>query len=123
MTDSFEQLQLDGMDAFEVPAKYMPTQTITVSDLPEWRSYKVSESGQFTVSATARERWSMREGGEVNVFDVDGAVVIFPTDIHPDTAKELIKRMFYIDADVLPTKTTVALGITGIINQVRPEFG
>ena len=41
--------------------------------------YKVSARGQFSLPATARERWGLKGGGEVEVFDLGSCVVMLPT--------------------------------------------
>jgi bifunctional DNA-binding transcriptional regulator/antitoxin component of YhaV-PrlF toxin-antitoxin module len=41
-------------------------------------SYRVSNRGQLSFPATARRRWGILEGGDVEVFDLGEAVVILP---------------------------------------------
>lgn len=40
--------------------------------------FKVSSRGQFSLPASARRRWGIEDGGEVEVFDLDGCVVLLP---------------------------------------------
>lgn len=118
-----EQLQLDGMERFQVPDDWMPTVTVELTDQPHYRDYRVSSVGQFTIPASARERWGLRDGGTVNVFDVGGAVFIFPEQIDPDTARELIHQAMLPDNETLPPKTvTRPISIRGILNNIVGEF-
>ena len=41
--------------------------------------YRVSSRGQFSLPASARERWGLKDGGEVEVFDLGSCVVMMPT--------------------------------------------
>ena len=41
--------------------------------------YKVSARGQFSLPASARRRWGIEDGGEVEVFDLGNCVVMLPT--------------------------------------------
>jgi AbrB family looped-hinge helix DNA binding protein len=47
--------------------------------------YRVSPRGQFSLPASARRRWGIEGGGDVEVFDLGEAVVIFPGG--PGTAR------------------------------------
>ncbi len=40
--------------------------------------YKVSARGQFSLPASARRRWGIEDGGEVELFDLGGCVVMLP---------------------------------------------
>jgi len=118
-----EQLQLDGMERFKIPDGWLPTVTVEMTDQPRFKDYRVSSVGQFTIPASARERWGLREGGTVNVFDVGGAIFIFPEQIDPDTAAELIHQAMLPGEDSLPPKTvTRALPMRGILDQIVGEY-
>lgn len=39
---------------------------------------KVSSRGQMSLPAAARHRWGITGGGEVEVFDLDGALLLVP---------------------------------------------
>ena len=69
---------------------------VNMSDLQETPgTYRVSARGQFSLPASARRRWGIEGGGDVEVFDLGEAVVIFPGG--PGTARrELAKAL---DAD------------------------
>jgi bifunctional DNA-binding transcriptional regulator/antitoxin component of YhaV-PrlF toxin-antitoxin module len=62
------------------------THLITPRDIPElglgkrkgFRRYKVSSVGQITLPASARQRWGIDKGGDVEVADLGAAVVILP---------------------------------------------
>lgn len=119
----FEQLQLDGMERFQIPDDWCPSITTEITAQPRFKDYRVSAVGQFTIPATARERWGLREGGTVNVFDVEGAVFIFPEQIDPDTARELINQTMLPANESLPTKTvTRALPMRGILDKIVGEY-
>lgn len=121
--DENEQLQLDGMENFQVPVDWAPTITTEVTDQPNFKDYRVSVVGQLTIPASARERWGLRDGGTVNVFDVDGAIFIFPEQIHPDTARELIHQAIMPSEVVLPPKTeTRALSMRGILHNIIGKY-
>lgn len=118
-----EQLRLDGMERFQIPDDWIPTVTTEIVDQPRFKDYRVSAVGQFTIPASARERWGLREGGTVNVFDVGGAVFIFPEQIDPDTARELIHQALLPADEQLPPKTvTRTLPMRGILDQVIGEY-
>lgn len=118
-----DQLQFDGMERFQIPDEWAPTITTEVNDQPRFRDYRVSAVGQFTVPASARERWGLREGGTVNVFDVGGAVFIFPEQIDPDTARELIHQAMLPAETSLPPKTvTRTLPMRGILDHIVGEY-
>lgn len=57
--------------------------------------YRVSRRGQFSLPASARRRWGLEDGGEVEVFDLGGCVVMLPTG--PNGARESVARA--LDAD------------------------
>lgn len=40
--------------------------------------YRVSPRGQFSLPADARRRWGIEGGGEVELFDLGGCVVMLP---------------------------------------------
>lgn len=40
--------------------------------------FHVSKRGQFSLPASARRRWDLLEGGQVEVFDLGDAVVVLP---------------------------------------------
>ena len=40
--------------------------------------YRVSSRGQFSLPASARRRWGIEGGGEVELFDLGDAVVMLP---------------------------------------------
>jgi len=40
--------------------------------------YRVSSRGQFSLPASARRRWGIESGGEVELFDLGDAVVMLP---------------------------------------------
>lgn len=44
-----------------------------------FRRYKVSSVGQLTLPASARQRWGIDKGGDVEVADLGAAVVILPS--------------------------------------------
>lgn len=114
-----EQLQLDGMERFQIPDGWTPTITTEVTDQPRFKDYRVSVVGQLTLPATARECWGLREGGSVNVFDVGGAVFIFPGQIDPDTAREIIHQAMLPAEEPLSARTeTRALPMRGILDQI-----
>ena len=118
-----EQLKFDGMERFQIPDDWIPTITTEVTDQPRSRDYRVSAVGQFTVPATTRERWGLRGGGTVNVFDVGGAVFIFPDQIDPDTARELIHQAMLPTEESLPLKTvTRAVPMRGILDHIVGEY-
>lgn len=50
--------------------------------------YRVSARGQFSLPAPARRRWGIEHGGDVEVFDLGDAVVIFPGG--PGTARKAL---------------------------------
>ena len=52
--------------------------------------YRISARGQFSLPATARRRWGIEDGGDVEVFDLGEAVVIFPGG--PGTARDALAR-------------------------------
>ncbi len=121
--DGPEQLQLDGMERFQIPESWLPTVTVEITDQPRFRDYRVSPVGQFTLPASARERWGLRDGGTVNVFDVGGAVFIFPEQIDPDTARELIHQAFRPVEEPLPPKSvTRVIPMSGILDQIVSEY-
>ncbi len=39
---------------------------------------KVSERGQMSLPAETRHRWGITDGGTVEVFDLDGALLLVP---------------------------------------------
>lgn len=118
-----EQLQLEGMERFQIPQDWIPTFTTGILDQPRFKDYRVSTVGQLTLPASARERWGLREGGTVNVFDVGGAVFIFPEQIDPDQARELIHHAFFPADEQLPPKTdTRTLPMRGILDQIVGEY-
>jgi len=117
-----EQLQLDGIERFQIPEAWAPTTTTEVTDQPRFRTYRVSEVGQMTLPASARERWGLKEGGSVNVFDVDGALFVLPLEIEPDTARELIHQMMSPVCEELPQATTRRLSLQGILHNVLGEY-
>lgn len=41
-------------------------------------TYRVSSRGQFSLPASARRRWGIERGGEVELFDLGDAVVMLP---------------------------------------------
>ncbi len=41
-------------------------------------TYRVSSRGQLSFPASARHRWGIADGGDVEVFDLGEAVVILP---------------------------------------------
>jgi bifunctional DNA-binding transcriptional regulator/antitoxin component of YhaV-PrlF toxin-antitoxin module len=57
--------------------------------------YRVSARGQFSLPASARRRWGIEDGGDVEVFDLGTAVVIFPGG--PGTARRSLAKA--LDAD------------------------
>ena len=57
--------------------------------------YRVSARGQFSLPATARRRWGIEDGGDVEVFDLGEAVVIFPGG--PGTARRALARALSAD--------------------------
>ena len=119
----YEQLQLGGMERFQIPDGWTPKITTEVTDQPRFKDYRVSAVGQLTLPATARERWGLREGGSVNVFDVGGAVFIFPEEIDPDTARELLHQAMLPAKKPLPTRTvTRTLPMRGILDQIVGEY-
>lgn len=118
-----EQLQLEGMERFQIPEDWIPTVTTEIVDQPRFKDYRLSAVGQFTVPASARERWGLREGGTVNVFDVGGAVFIFPEQIDPDTARELIHlAMLPAEQPSPPKSVTSPLSMRGILDQIVGEY-
>ena len=52
--------------------------------------YRVSARGQFSLPASARRRWGIEDGGDVEVFDLGEAVVIFPGG--PGTARRTLAK-------------------------------
>jgi len=40
--------------------------------------YRVSPRGQFSLPADARRRWGIEHGGDVELFDLGGCVVMLP---------------------------------------------
>ncbi len=42
------------------------------------KAYRVSSRGQLSFPASARHRWGIVDGGDVEVFDLGDAVVILP---------------------------------------------
>ena len=48
----------------------------------------MSARGQFSLPASARRRWGIEAGGDVEVFDLGQAVVIFPGG--PGTARRCL---------------------------------
>src|SRR5207253_6520679 len=57
----------------------MPPYTCNMTGLQETRGrYRVSARGQFSLPASARRRRGIEGGGDVEVFDLGEAVVIFP---------------------------------------------
>lgn len=56
-----------------------------MSDLQEKRhgTYRVSSLGQFSFPASARRRWGIEAGGEVELFDLGDAVVMLPSGSAP----------------------------------------
>lgn len=53
--------------------------------------YRVSARGQFSLPASARRRWGIEDGGDVEVFDLGEAVVIFPGG--PGTARRALAQV------------------------------
>jgi AbrB family looped-hinge helix DNA binding protein len=53
-----------------------------MSDLQETGHaiYRVSSRGQFSLPASARRRWGIEGGGEVELFDLGDAVVMLPAN-------------------------------------------
>lgn len=57
------------------------------------------------------------------MFDVGGAVFIFPEQIDPDTARELINQALLPADEQLPPKTdTRTLSMRGILGQIVGEY-
>jgi bifunctional DNA-binding transcriptional regulator/antitoxin component of YhaV-PrlF toxin-antitoxin module len=52
--------------------------------------YRVSARGQFSLPASARRRWGIEGGGDIEVFDLGEAVVIFPGG--PGTARRALAQ-------------------------------
>jgi bifunctional DNA-binding transcriptional regulator/antitoxin component of YhaV-PrlF toxin-antitoxin module len=74
----------------------MSPYTCNVTDLQETGGrYRVSATGQFSLPASARRRWGIEGGGDVEVFDLGEAVVIFPGG--PGTARRALAEA--LDAD------------------------
>jgi bifunctional DNA-binding transcriptional regulator/antitoxin component of YhaV-PrlF toxin-antitoxin module len=48
-----------------------------MSSLQE-KTYRVSNRGQLSFPASARHRWGIVDGGDVEVFDLGDAVVVLP---------------------------------------------
>ncbi len=117
-----EQLQLDGMERYGVPDGWTPTVTTEISDQPRFRTYRVSEVGQLTLPASARERWGLKNGGSVNVFEVDGAIFVFPEQIHTDTARELIHQAMSPISEDFPQAETRPLSMRGIVRNIIGEY-
>jgi bifunctional DNA-binding transcriptional regulator/antitoxin component of YhaV-PrlF toxin-antitoxin module len=51
--------------------------TCNVQSLQE-KTYRVSNRGQLSFPASARHRWGIIDGGDVEVFDLGDAVVVLP---------------------------------------------
>jgi bifunctional DNA-binding transcriptional regulator/antitoxin component of YhaV-PrlF toxin-antitoxin module len=50
----------------------------------------VSKRGQFSLPASARRRWGLENGGDVEVFDLGHCVVMLPTG--QDSARASLAR-------------------------------
>ena len=119
---SHEQLRLDGMEAFQIPDDWLPSITVEVTNQPIFKTYRVSKAGQLTLPASARRRWGIMDEGSVNVFDVDGAVFIFPEEIHPDTAQELIRQSLSPIHEELPTSEVRTIPLQGILHNMIGRY-
>ncbi len=56
--------------------------------------YRVSSRGQFSLPASARRRWGIERGGEVELFDLGDAVVMLPAG----SARTSVARALRADA-------------------------
>jgi AbrB family looped-hinge helix DNA binding protein len=58
---------------------------------------KVSDRGQMSLPAEARHRWGMANGGTVEVFDLDGALLLVPggSDAIRDSIRGAIRNGAY----------------------------
>ncbi len=56
--------------------------------------YRVSSRGQFSLPASARRRWGIEQGGEVELFDLGDAVVMLPVG----SARSSLARALSADA-------------------------
>ncbi len=55
--------------------------------------YRVSSRGQFSLPASARRRWGIERGGEVELFDLGDAVVMLPGSAIATAAGNLPPRL------------------------------
>jgi CSLREA domain-containing protein len=86
----------DDVDCEPRPLHGSHAYTCNVTDLQETGGrYRVSARGQFSLPASARRRWGIEDGGDVEVFDLGEAVVIFPGG--PGTARRALAKA--LDAD------------------------
>ncbi len=51
---------------------------MSIPQEPGHAIYRVSARGQFSLPASARRRWGIEGGGEVELFDLGDAVVMLP---------------------------------------------
>jgi AbrB family looped-hinge helix DNA binding protein len=72
--------------------------------------FLVSKSGQVSVPAEVRRRWSLTEGGRVTVVDLGDAVVLLPPGGRQKLLGETLSaeqhRAFVADLDDPDTATT-----------------
>jgi bifunctional DNA-binding transcriptional regulator/antitoxin component of YhaV-PrlF toxin-antitoxin module len=59
-------------------------------------TYRVSSRGQLSFPASARRRWGILDGGDVEVFDLGDAVVILPGAA--GTARHALAKALTADA-------------------------
>jgi AbrB family looped-hinge helix DNA binding protein len=57
--------------------------------------YKVSSRGQFSLPASARRRWGIEGGGEVELFDLGGAVVMLPAGSARNSVARVLRADVY----------------------------
>jgi hypothetical protein len=56
------------------------------------QKYVVSSSGQLSLPAAARHRWSLDKGGQVDVLDLGFAVMMLPKDHAGPLLDDLLPR-------------------------------
>jgi bifunctional DNA-binding transcriptional regulator/antitoxin component of YhaV-PrlF toxin-antitoxin module len=68
-----------------------------MSELQENRHaiYRVSSRGQFSLPASARRRWGIERGGEVELFDLGDAVVMLPAGAARNSVARALRADVY----------------------------
>ena len=87
-------------------------------------TYKVSARGQLSLPADARRRWGLERGGEVEVFDLGGCLVMLPTSagsIRAELSKALTadRSRSYVEA-ILRASHALQSAVLGHLERAEP---